>query len=223
MKMASSVKQRPRQAGRHMDKRVAAFHRLYYENGAYWDSTKWLGVRCIKSPLDMWIYQEIIFETEPTLIIETGTHAGGSALYFASMLDLLGEGKVVSVDLNPILSEYPRHPRIKYLSGNSVAPRIVEQITAFAQEQRVMVCLDSDHKGSHVSAELKAYAPLVSPGCYLIVEDTCVGGRPIRPDYKPGPAEAVAEFLPGSDFEVDYKREKLLMTFNPGGFLRRVS
>jgi cephalosporin hydroxylase len=219
MKMATSVKSRPGARGRpQMDKRVASFHRLYFEQDTYWSKTLWQGVPCIKSPLDMWVYQEIVHETKPTLIVETGTYLGGSALYFASLLDLQGEGQVVTIDIAEIQPGYPAHPRITYLSGSSVDPAIVSQIP---EAERVMVVLDSDHSADHVLAELEAYGPLVSPGCYLVVEDTCVGGRPLRPDIKPGPAEAVAEFLPGSDFEVDRSREKFLMTFNPGGFLRK--
>jgi cephalosporin hydroxylase len=88
----------------------------------------------------------------------------------------------------------------------------------------VMAVLDSDHSYEHVLKELEAYGPLVTPGCYMIVEDTNVNGHPVVPDHGSGPAEAVETFLNESAFfDVDRDRERLLMTFNPGGYLRRRS
>ena len=85
-----------------------------------------------------------------------------------------------------------------------------------------MVVLDSDHTRDHVAEELRLYAPLVTSGCYLVVEDTNVNGNPVLPEFGPGPQEAVAEFLAQTDdFEVDHEREKLMLTFNPNGYLRR--
>jgi cephalosporin hydroxylase len=138
------------------------------------------------------------------------------------VLDLLGAGVVCTVDIEA-LTNRPAHPRIRYVSGSSVAPEVVSELEAVADSaQRVMVILDSDHQCEHVAKELAAYAPMVTPGCYLIIEDTNVNGHPVVPEYGPGPAEALHQFLVEDErFEVDSSREKLLFTFNPGGFLRR--
>ena len=204
---------------------VADFATLYYQQPAYWAGTYWLGVHCVKSPLDLWIYQEIVHETRPDLIVETGTWLGGSALYFASLLDLIGNGRVLSIDLEPARAELPTHPRIAYLGGrSSVDPGVLENLQRETRDRTVMVVLDSDHRKEHVLAELDAYAPLVSPGCYLVCEDTAINGHPIFAAHGPGPAEALAEWLPRhrDEWEVDPRREKFLMTFSPGGFLRRI-
>jgi cephalosporin hydroxylase len=86
-----------------------------------------------------------------------------------------------------------------------------------------MVLLDSDHHAPHVLKELKAYAPLVSVGSYLIVQDTNVNGHPVLPRFGPGPGEAVGEFLAADDrFQIDRSREHLLFHMHPKGYLKRV-
>ena len=201
---------------------VRAFHELYYDSrDTTWKDTRWRGVRAQKCPLDLWVYQEILHEVQPDLIVETGTAEGGSALFLASMLDLVGRGEVVTIDVLE-RSDYPRHPRITYLHGSSTDPSIVGHVGELIGGDRVMVILDSDHSKEHVLDEMRAYAPYVSRGSYLIVEDTNINGHPVLPDFGPGPWEAVEEFLQDNDqFEVDRSREKLLMTFNPMGYLRR--
>jgi cephalosporin hydroxylase len=202
---------------------IEAFHRLYYDAGPQtWQQTRWLGVRTLKCPIDLWIYQEILAELRPELVIETGTFAGGSALYLAGVMDHLHHGAVVTVDLEEH-PDRPRHHRVTYVRGSSVSPDVVSRVARKARGRRpVMVILDSDHSRDHVLAELHAYADFVTPRSYLIVEDTNVNGHPVVPEFGPGPAEAVATFLAErSDYEVDRSRERLLMTFNPGGFLRR--
>ena len=195
------------------------FHRQYYESGI-WRNTFWLGVAARKCPLDLWIYQEILFETRPEVIIESGTESGGSALFLASVCDLIGEGKVITIDLqdNPLR---PKHPRITYVFGSSVAPETIDLVKKSVELQtRVMVILDSDHGKDHVLNELRAYADLVTPGSYLIVEDTNVNNHPVAEDFGPGPMEAVEEFLgTRADFVVDREREKFFLTFNPKGYL----
>jgi cephalosporin hydroxylase len=197
-------------------------HRVLSRARAYND-TRWFGARSIKSPLDLWIYQEIIDETRPEAIVETGTFEGGSAAYLADICDLAGVGEIISIDLNPVSPDYPQHRRITYLGGrSSIDPEVVEEVRRRVEGKRTMVILDSDHSQAHVEAELDAYASLVSPECYLIVEDTNIGL--IRPDLLPGPAQAVQVFLLRSDlFEVDLSRERYLLSFHPGGYLRRTS
>ncbi len=199
------------------------FHRQYYESGV-WRNTFWLGVPAQKCPLDLWIYQEILFETRPEVIIESGTDAGGSALFLASICDLIGTGRVVTVDMqdNP---RRPRHPRISYVLGSSVAPETINLVKeSIEPSARVLVVLDSDHQKDHVLNEMRAYADMVTPGSYLIVEDTNVNNHPVSEDFGPGPMEAVEEFLESrTDFVPDREREKFFLTFNPKGFLRRLS
>ena len=184
-----------------------------------------MGEHVFKNPLDLWVMQEIVVETRPQVIIETGTFTGGSAFYFATLLDLLGEGEVVSIDVREVDSEhvYPRHRRVTYLGGRSSTDLgVLGEVGRRADGRRTMVVLDSDHSRDHVTAELAAYARMVSPDCYLIVEDSNIGQ--IRPDLTPGPLEAIQQFLAGNrEFEVDREREKHHITFNPSGYLRRVA
>ena len=215
---------RPRAVREHEERLVVdRFHRLYYDrHERTWTRTTWLGTTVLKCPLDLWAYQEILFETRPDLIVETGTHLGGSAAYLAGVCDLLGRGAIVSIDVEPRPGR-PAHERITYVEGSSTSDAVIERISGLAREaERVMVILDSDHTRDHVLRELELYAPLVTSGCYLVVEDTNVNGHPVLPGFGPGPMEAVTEFLAGADgFEVDREREKLMLTFNPSGYLRR--
>jgi cephalosporin hydroxylase len=204
---------------------VDAFHARYYDaelTGGTWRATSWLGVPTQKCPLDLWVYQEILHEVRPDVIVESGTARGGSALFLAGVCDALGGGRVLTIDRDELPGR-PAHPRIQYLRGDSVAPDVVAAVrAAVAAGERVMVILDSDHRREHVRAELAAYAGLVTPGSYCVVEDTNLNGHPVRPDFGPGPMEAVHEFLAAHpEFAADRGREKLLMTFNPHGYLRR--
>ena len=202
---------------------VAQFHRLYYdENDRTWSNTTWLGTRVFKCPLDLWVYQELIAGIRPDLIVETGTAAGGSALYLGSCLDLVGNGRVLTVDVVD-RTDRPEHDRITYLTGSSVSDEVFAAVSAAAAAaETVMVILDSDHSAAHVLQELRLYSPLVTAGSYLIVEDTNVNGHPVLPTFGPGPHEAVETFLAEqSTFARDPECEKFFMTFNPGGYLRR--
>ena len=126
-----------------------AFYKEYGKSGV-WLATFWLGRHVYKCPTDLWIYQELLHVTRPDLIIETGTFSGGSALFLASMCDLLDEGRIITIDIEP-QPDLPEHPRIKYLKGSSVAPEILEQVRAEASAaDGVMVILDSDHSRDHV-------------------------------------------------------------------------
>ncbi len=201
------------------------FARLYYgrvESTVF--GTSYLGIQTLKYPTDLWTYQEIVSETLPELIIETGTWHGGSALYLANVCDALGRGRVITIDTAPG-SPLPEHPRVTYIRGSSTDPEVVAAVEAHArQADGVMVILDADHAREHVLQELRTYAPLVTLGGYLIVEDTNVNGNPVLPEHGPGPAEALREFMAGdSRYAVDGTRERLLITSNPGGYLRRVA
>jgi cephalosporin hydroxylase len=205
------------------DRVVADFHRLYYDSQV-WTETYWLGVHAFKCPLDLWVYQELVHEGRPDVIVETGTMNGGSALYLASICDLLDRGRVITVDIDH-RADRPRHPRITYLEGrSSTDPGVLQEIgAAIGPGEKVMVILDSDHSRDHVLAELRAYGDLVSSGLYLVVEDSNVNGHPVVPEFGPGPYEAITEFLAGEPgFSVDRSREKFRMTFNPRGYLKKL-
>ena len=204
---------------------VRDFHELYDgDHTRTIGNTYWLGEHSSKCPLDLWVYQEILVERRPDLIVECGTFFGGTAHYLACICDLIDNGRVITIDVRERQPHRrPRHPRIEYRTGSSASPEIVSGVEqSIAAGERVMVILDSDHHKPHVLAELQAYSPLVTPGDYLIVEDTNINGHPVRPDHGPGPMEAVEEFLAGNDdYYVDESREKFYMTLNPGGYLRR--
>lgn len=200
------------------------FHKLYYHHYRHqtWEDTWWMGSRVLKCPNDLWSYQEVVWDTRPDLIVECGTFNGGSTLFFAHLLDLVGAGRVLSVDLDP-QEGLPEHPRVEYRRDSSVSPETLAWVAeACSGAERVMVVLDSDHSRDHVLAELRAYAGFVTPGCYLVVEDGNVNGHPVYREHGPGPTEALRAFLAEDGrFEPDPRRERFLMTFNPGGWLRR--
>lgn len=208
---------------------VRDFH-WYYHN-LRWSNieneTRWLGTSAMKTPLDLWIYQEIIHQTKPDVLIETGTNRGGSAFYYASIFDLLGRGRIYTMDVEDWPK--PKHPRINFRRDSSTSDGTIAWLRSNIRAgERVMVTLDSLHTKEHVLAELNRYAPLVTPGNYLIVEDTHLNGHPVYIPFSPGPGkegpwEAVDEWLPmHPDFVRDRAREKFGMTFNPGGWLKRV-
>jgi cephalosporin hydroxylase len=201
------------------------FHRMYYgASSRTWKDTAWFGVGVKKCPLDLWIYQEILHEVRPDVIVETGTRFGGSAFFLASMCDLLGNGRVVTVDIEHS-DDRPSHDRITYLTGSSTDPDTVERVRSeIGEDDSVLVILDSDHSRDHVLAEMRLYAPVVTKESYLIVEDSNVNGNPVKPRFGPGPMEAIDTFLSDrADFVVDDAREKFFMTFNPRGYLKRVA
>jgi cephalosporin hydroxylase len=189
----------------------------------------WRGWPIVKHPNDLHVYAEIIWQTRPTLIVETGTFAGGSALYLADMLEIAGGGDVISIDLN-VNPELPDDERITFLQGlSSIDKRVLEAVRGLGEGRKTMVVLDSDHSADHVFRELNAYAPFVSMGCYLIVEDTN------RDAYRQmfqnghldtdlaGPAEALKRWQPtNKGFMVDRRRERFLFSQNPGGYLKKV-
>ncbi len=174
--------------------------------------------------MDLWIYQEILHEVRPTVIVECGVNHGGSTYYLASLCDLLDCGRVIGIDIE----EQPNRPqdsRIQYIRGSSTDPAVFGQVrSSVTEDDRVLVILDSDHAKAHVLDELNLYSPLVTPGSYLIVEDTNVNGHPVFAAHGPGPMEAVNEFLSHeSGFQPDESRQKFLLTFNPRGYLRKVA
>jgi cephalosporin hydroxylase len=203
---------------------VDQFHYLYYHAfDQTWMQTTWLGVHVHKCPLDLWIYQELMREVGPDVIIETGTYDGGSALYLATLCDVMDRGRVITIDIAPRPGR-PEHPRLEYLEGSSTSDAIRDALRERLQPgERVLVILDSDHSEAHVLDELERFAPLIPPGGYLIVEDTNVNGHPVHHHHGAGPMEAVRAFLADHpEFETDRTREKFFVSFNPRGYLRRI-
>jgi cephalosporin hydroxylase len=139
-----------------------------------------------------------------------------------TICDAVGNGRVISIDIAK-RDNLPKHARVEFWVGSSTAPEIMERVRQATAGKRVMVILDSDHAYKHVRDELKLYAPLVSSGCYLIVEDTNVNGHPTNLEHGPGPMEAVLEFMKdNSQFQIDKNRERFMMTLNPNGYLKRL-
>lgn len=205
---------------------VDLFHKLYYDTSdKTWCNTFWFGIPTRKCPLDLWIYQEIIFELKPNIIIECGTANGGSALFLASICDLLNNNtKIITIDIEDKEGK-PQHKRIKYLLGSSTSEEIVENVRQLINaNDKVLVILDSNHHKEHVLSELIIYSNFVTKGSYIIVEDTNLNGHPVRPRFGPGPTEAIEEFSKekGKDFIIDSTREKFYLTFNPKGFLKKI-
>lgn len=197
----------------------------------------WLGVPIIQFPEDVIALQEIIWRVQPDLIIETGIAHGGSLIFYASMLELLGgSGRVLGIDIDirphnrAVIERHPLYRRITMVEGSSTDKEIAAQAFELALgKARVMVVLDSSHSHDHVLRELGLYSPLVSPGSYLVVFDTVVedmppGSYPQRPwDKGNNPMTAVREFLrTNREFEADSAVSgRLLLSAAPGGYLRR--
>lgn len=204
---------------------VRQFHRLYYHSlDRTWKDTYYRGVTIWKCPLDLWLYQEMLHDLRPDLIVETGTAFGGSAYFLGDLCDTLGlDARILTVDVQH-QPDRPQHSRVTYITASSTDPAVVARVRDAAPAGgTVLVILDSDHSRDHVLAELRAYADLVSVGSYVVVEDTNVNGHPAYPEFGPGPMEAVDAFLAEDDrFEVDEGKEKFFMTFNPRGYLKKV-
>jgi cephalosporin hydroxylase len=195
----------------------------------------WLGRPIIQYPQDIMALQEIIWRVKPRLIVETGIAHGGSLMFYATMLELLGgDGLVVGIDIDIRAHnrvEIERHPmfkRARMIEGSSIDPAVVDEVHRMAGDrQPVLVALDSNHTHDHVLQELHAYSPLVTAGSYLVVFDTVVedmppGSFPDRPwDKGNNPKTAVHEFLRTNHrFEIDRDIEaQLQLTAAPDGYL----
>ena len=197
----------------------------------------WMGRPIIQFPQDMIVMQELIWEIQPDLIIETGIAHGGSLVYYASIMELIGKGRIIGVDVEirdhnlKAMEEHPMFKRIKMIEGSSIDKKIVKKIFKLAErKKKILVLLDSSHTHSHVLEELKSYSPLVKKGSYVVVFDTVLedmpkNSFPNRPwDKGDNPKTAVKEFVKKSNrFKIDVDIErKLMITSNPSGFLKCV-
>jgi cephalosporin hydroxylase len=204
------------------------YHLWYYRN-RIWDTTTWVGVKTLKSPSDMWNYQEILSCLNPSVVIEFGTRHGGSALFFSAVMRQIGNRfKVLSVDIDSSnISEQTRRDRdIELLGLSSVDSRVGERIASLRREYPgpAFAILDSDHTEAHVLAEMKSLRPLLVRGDYVVVEDANTNGHPVYPNHGPGPFEAVEKYFGEypQDYEHDSVREvKFGFSFATRGFLIR--
>ncbi|MGL4524716.1 MAG: cephalosporin hydroxylase family protein [Spirochaetia bacterium] len=204
----------------------------------------WMGRPIIQYPQDILAMQEIIWQVKPDLIIETGIAHGGSLIFYASMLELIGHGHILGIDIDirahnrQEIEQHPMFKRITMIQGSSIAEDVVSQVHDFAKNhQKIMVVLDSNHTHDHVLQELEAYAPLVTSGSYCVVFDTLVEDIKVPDEYpevksmtpdRPwcvgdNPKTAVVEFLKAhGEFSIDKEIDhKLIISVAPSGYLRR--
>lgn len=230
--------QRIRRNGRDISLKAAASEFNIASNTAQYSyNFSWMGRPIIQYPQDMIAMQELIWEIQPDLIIETGIAHGGSLIYYASLLELIGHGEVLGIDIDirehnrKEIENHPMFKRIRMIQGSSVSGETAEQVRKAAEGKgKIMVCLDSNHTHEHVLQELELYAPFVTLGSYLVVFDTIVEDLP--DNYLPGrawskgdnPKTAVWEFLKKHDnFEIDTSIDnKILVSVAPQGYLKRI-
>jgi len=219
-------------------KKSAAVFLQESTNSKYSYNFSWMGRPIIAYPQDMIAMQEIIWQVKPDLIIEAGIAHGGSIVYYASLLELIGgDGLVVGVDIDirkhnrDLIEAHPMMKRIKMIEGSSISPEIASQVYDIAKSKKnIMVCLDSNHTHDHVLEELRLYAPLTTVGSYCVVFDTVVedlpqNQYPDRPwEVGNNPKTAVFEYLKtNKDFEIDRSIDnKILISVVPDGYLKRV-
>ncbi len=188
-------------------------------------SVKWLGNTILQNIFDLWVTQEIIFEVKPELLIECGTNKGGSSLFYANVFDLMGQGSVITIDIEKMHNL--SHPRVTYLMGSSTSPDIVDAVRhkAAACQGPVMVILDSDHSQQHVMRELECYAPMVTTGSYCLVQDGVIDTLGIFRAGRPGPLPTIDDFIrTANHFEIDEELSKrFIITHHPKGWLKRIS
>ena len=203
-------------------------HRISYE-------PTWLGIPIIQLPEDILMMQELIYKVRPDVIVETGIAHGGSALFYASILELLRRGRVISIDVDIrkynrlAIQSHPLSSRLALIEGSSTSGDVLRQVRAVLRpDDVVMVVLDSDHRFEHVRREMELYAPFVTPGSYLVVFDGIMEQLADAPSgtsawRHDNPLAATRDFLAThAEFEADPYYNRLGVTYCPGGFLKRV-
>jgi cephalosporin hydroxylase len=199
---------------------------IYHQREIVFNQVTWMGTPTFKNILDAWIYQEIIYEIQPDVIVEIGSKYGGSTKYFANLLDILGKGMVISIDIDR--SAYNLvHKRVRLLTGNSSDPKILSKVECLCRGRTVMVIQDGDHRRKQALEDLENYSKYVSLNSYFIMEDGIVDlyhhgdGLGFQDE---GPLAAIEDFLSrNSNFVIDSLRERYILTYNPNGFLKRIS
>ena len=166
-----------------------AYQRWYYERQVH-TRVRYLGHATMKSVSDLWNYQEIIFDLKPALIVELGTYAGGSALYFSHLLkSMSGHRHLLTVDISrdAVASEVLRDPGIEFMLASSCSDGVAQRIQALQKEfpGPMFIIIDSDHGKKHVLAEMIMLRALIRTGDYFIVEDSNINGHPVLPGWGP--------------------------------------
>ena len=196
----------------------------------------WMGIPIIQFPEDILMMQELIWKIRPDVIIECGVAHGGSMLFYASLFELMGEGRVIGIDVEirphnkiAIDNHIMRH-RVELIEGNSTSDEVVNIVKKMvADAKKVMVILDSNHSKKHVAKEIELYQELVTPGSYLVVMD---GAQAFMSDIPNGktewvednPLKAIEEFIEINPlFKIDTHYNRLMVTSNPKGFLRKLT
>lgn len=203
-------------------------------NKVMYEST-WLGIPVIQFPDDIVIMQELIWKVRPDVIIETGVAHGGSAILFASILELIGSGKVIAIDIEIrkynylAIKAHPLSRRIELIEGSSTDRETVRKVEEKMQgANNAVVLLDSDHSFKHVQEEMEIYSRFILPGGYMVVMDGIQELLSDTPSAKPGwkddnPLRAIKQFLDKHDnWEIDQHYSRLPITCNPQGYLRRI-
>jgi cephalosporin hydroxylase len=209
--------------------KAAAEHKLMYE-------PTWLGRPIIQFPTDMVAMQELLWKLQPDVVIETGVAHGGSLILSASVLELIGKGSVIGIDIEirahnrAAIEAHPLKKRIELIEASSVAPETLQAVRQLVGDAKtVLVVFDSNHSRAHVLQELKLYAPLVTPGSYMVANDGAQEWVWDIPRGKPawkgdGPLDAIDEFLAAhKEFVVDSHYTRFGITQSPNGYLRRLT
>jgi cephalosporin hydroxylase len=217
--------------------KIAREFTIETDKNKYEYNFNWLGRPIIQFPQDIVALQEIVWKVKPDLIIETGIAHGGSLIFYASILELIGRGEVLGIDIDikkhnrKEIEKHKMFKRITMIEGSSISHEVIEKVKDIVKKhKKILVCLDSLHTHKHVLEELNLYSKFVSKGNYIIVMDTSIELMPKgyyknRPwDKGNNPATAVKSFLKkNKNFVVDKEIEnKLLITSSPGGYLKRV-
>jgi len=208
--------------------RVCEDNKLSYE-------IDWLGVPVIQTPEDLVLMQELIFKIQPDVIVEVGIAHGGGMIYEASLMELLGKGKVIGVDVEirkhnrDVIEAHPLAKRIEMIEGSSIDEKIIQEVKKrIPAGSVVLVFLDSNHTKPHVLKELELYQDFVGVGYYMVVFDTIssrLAKQGVAKDIyiDNGPSEAVTEFLKTNDkFQIDKEFNKLYASHSQDGYLKRI-
>jgi cephalosporin hydroxylase len=193
-----------------------------YQRDIVFEQVRYRGVAAWKNVLDLWVLQEIIWETAVDTVIEIGARHGGTTLWLSDILaNFRGpDGRVISIDLERPAVVLPEN--VHFICGDSIAPATVSAAGDLCAGRKTMVIADGDHSAEHVLTEMRLYGPFVSEGCYFVAEDGIVDVMEWK-SYTPGPAVAAQQFVGETDeFVIDRSREKFLLTYAPNGFLKRV-
>ena len=193
-----------------------------YQQKLVFERVHYRGVPTWKNVLDLWVYQEIISETGVEVVIEIGARHGGTTLWLSDLLgNLRGESAtVISIDLERPARELPAN--VHFICGDSIAAETIAETRSVCRGRRTLLIADGNHAADHVLQEMRLYGPLISEGSYFIAEDGIVDVMEWK-EYTPGPLVAAQRFLSETDdFVLDRSREKFLLTYAPGGFLKRI-